>query len=159
MLSQVKESMISTQLRSVGSRCIRPLTARGVQALRISTMAVRSAATTAPVGGWTSPISSELITSSSIRLGSPAWNPSQSDHPDLFWLEGRPSESGRVSVVRIRQVQWDSAAPRGLRILGKLGAVNTLIVQAYVCQHVRQEAKNVIMICDSDLSLRPSVRV
>ncbi|MEW5301167.1 MAG: hypothetical protein WDW36_004043 [Sanguina aurantia] len=58
-------------------------------------------ATAAGVGSWTSPITSELITSSSIRLGSPALQPSEaSAAAALFWLEGRPAEAGRVSVVR-----------------------------------------------------------
>lgn len=52
--------------------------------------------TEAPVGEWQSPISSELIVSQSIRLGSPVLGADGS----LFWSEGRPTEGGRQVIVR-----------------------------------------------------------
>lgn len=58
--------------------------------------AASSSMTEAPVGGWKSPISSELIVSQSIRLGSPVVGPDGS----LFWSEGRPTEGGRQAIVR-----------------------------------------------------------
>lgn len=49
----------------------------------------------APYGSWKSPISSELIVSETIMLGSPAL-----DGEDVYWLEGRPQEGGRQVLVR-----------------------------------------------------------
>ena len=49
----------------------------------------------APYGAWKSPITSELITSQSIRLGSGRF-----DGNDVYWLEGRPAEAGRYVIVR-----------------------------------------------------------
>lgn len=51
--------------------------------------------TVAPYGAWKSPITSDVIVSESIRLGTPTW-----DGSDLYWLEGRPSEGGRSALVR-----------------------------------------------------------
>ncbi|CAL8470722.1 g10264 [Coccomyxa elongata] len=50
----------------------------------------------APVGDWISPISSELITSQSIRLGAPI----ASSAGNVYWIEGRPKEGGRQVLVR-----------------------------------------------------------
>lgn len=47
-------------------------------------------------GEWESPITSELITSATKRLGAPSFAP----NGDLFWLEGRPAEKGRQVLVR-----------------------------------------------------------
>ncbi len=49
----------------------------------------------APYGSWTSPITSDVIVSETIRLGTPVWSGS-----DIYWLEGRPSEGGRSALVR-----------------------------------------------------------
>ncbi len=46
-------------------------------------------------GSWKSPITSDLIVSSSIRLGA-----IRLDGPDIYWGELRPSEGGRQLVVR-----------------------------------------------------------
>ncbi len=46
-------------------------------------------------GSWKSPITSDLIVSSSIRLGAV-----QLDGPDVYWGELRPTEGGRQLVVR-----------------------------------------------------------
>ena len=51
--------------------------------------------TQAPVGKWESPITSEMITSSSIGLGGPRIAP----NGIVFWLEGRPTEGGRQVLV------------------------------------------------------------
>ncbi|MEL6492667.1 MAG: S9 family peptidase [Cyanobacteria bacterium J06621_3] len=50
---------------------------------------------TTPYGSWQSPITSDLIVSSSIRLGKV-----QLDGADIYWSELRPTESGRQLVVR-----------------------------------------------------------
>ena len=46
-------------------------------------------------GSWKSPITSDLIVSSSIRLGAV-----RLDGPDIYWGELRPTEGGRQLVVR-----------------------------------------------------------
>ena len=50
---------------------------------------------TAPYGTWQSPITSEVIVSNSIRLGS-----IQLDGSDIYWSELRPTEKGRSLIVR-----------------------------------------------------------
>jgi dipeptidyl aminopeptidase/acylaminoacyl peptidase len=50
---------------------------------------------TAPYGSWLSPITSELITRSTIRLSGV-----QTDGNDVYWLELRPLEGGRTVIVR-----------------------------------------------------------
>ncbi len=49
----------------------------------------------APYGSWKSPITSDLIVSESIGLGQILL-----DGPDVYWTELRPSEGGRMAVVR-----------------------------------------------------------
>ncbi len=49
----------------------------------------------APYGSWKSPITSDLITSGTISLGS-----IRLDGPDVYWTEGRPAEGGRSVIVR-----------------------------------------------------------
>jgi dipeptidyl aminopeptidase/acylaminoacyl peptidase len=51
--------------------------------------------TTAPYGSWKSPITSELIVSKNISLGSAFFA-----GEDIFWIEARPSEGGRQVLVR-----------------------------------------------------------
>ncbi|MBV9688114.1 MAG: prolyl oligopeptidase family serine peptidase [Ktedonobacteraceae bacterium] len=48
----------------------------------------------APYGSWKSPITSELITSGSIRLASIVL-----DGQDVYWSESRPTEKGRTVIV------------------------------------------------------------
>ena len=48
-----------------------------------------------PYGSWVSPITAELITQGGLRLGEV-----RVDGTDIYWLEGRPEESGRHVVVR-----------------------------------------------------------
>ena len=50
---------------------------------------------TTPYGSWKSPITSDLIVSSSLRLGS-----AQIEGADIYWVELRPQEGGRQLVVR-----------------------------------------------------------
>src|SRR5262245_25527556 len=51
--------------------------------------------TTTPFGSWKSPISSALLTSSGI-----GFSELQFSNGNLYWLESRPDEAGRVVVVR-----------------------------------------------------------
>lgn len=50
----------------------------------------------ASYGGWRSPITSDIIVSESIRLGGARF-----DNENIYWLEGRPKESGRSVIVRL----------------------------------------------------------
>ncbi len=52
----------------------------------------------APYGSWKSPITSNLIVSSTISLGAAV----AVDGDDVYWLEGRPLEGGRQVLVRYR---------------------------------------------------------
>ncbi len=49
----------------------------------------------APYGSWRSPITADLIVSSSIGVSQPAI-----DGDDVYWLESRPTEGGRSVIVR-----------------------------------------------------------
>ena len=48
-----------------------------------------------PHGAWTSPITADLIATSGIRLGA-----IRTDGDAVFWVEGRPTEGGRMVIVR-----------------------------------------------------------
>ena len=48
-----------------------------------------------PYGSWATPITSELLVSSAVRLGE-----ARVDGADVVWSEGRPSEGGRTQLVR-----------------------------------------------------------
>jgi dipeptidyl aminopeptidase/acylaminoacyl peptidase len=50
---------------------------------------------TVPYGSWKSPITSELIVSEFVRLCDPVF-----DGDDIYWTELRPSEGGRIVLVR-----------------------------------------------------------
>src|SRR2546425_167346 len=49
----------------------------------------------APYGSWRSPITSDLIVAETIGLGQTAI-----DGDDIYWTELRPSEGGRIVIVR-----------------------------------------------------------
>jgi dipeptidyl aminopeptidase/acylaminoacyl peptidase len=51
---------------------------------------------TANYGSWKSPISSELIVSATIGVSSPKFA-----GEDIYWLESRPSEGGRSTIVKL----------------------------------------------------------
>ncbi len=48
-----------------------------------------------PYGSWESPITAELITANVVSLAEPRFS-----EGSLYWVEGRPSEAGRVVLVR-----------------------------------------------------------
>jgi dipeptidyl aminopeptidase/acylaminoacyl peptidase len=49
----------------------------------------------APYGSWKSPITSELIVSGSVGLSQPTF-----DGENIYWVEMRPTEGGRNTIVR-----------------------------------------------------------
>ncbi len=53
--------------------------------------------TTAPYGSWPSPITAASLTAGAVSLSSIG-----TDGDDIFWLEGRATEGGRVVLVRRR---------------------------------------------------------
>ncbi|MGE0685745.1 MAG: prolyl oligopeptidase family serine peptidase [Dehalococcoidia bacterium] len=48
----------------------------------------------APYGSWKSPITADLIVSSTVGIGAP-----RLDGEDVYWLEGRPQERGRQVII------------------------------------------------------------
>lgn len=50
---------------------------------------------TAAYGTWSSPVTTDLVTSGTVGLSSP-----QLDGDTLYWLEARPDQAGRVALVR-----------------------------------------------------------
>ncbi len=62
---------------------------------------------TAPFGSWESPIrAADLTAPGVIRLSEP-----RLDGDDLYWLEGRPDEGGRVTVCRWRSGAVEEVTP------------------------------------------------
>lgn len=51
----------------------------------------------APYGSWRSSIAPEAVVSGFVRLAEPRW-----DGDDLLWLEVRPDDGGRATLVRLR---------------------------------------------------------
>jgi len=51
----------------------------------------------APYGSWRSSIAPEAVISGFVRLAEVRW-----DGDDLLWLEGRPDDGGRATLVRLR---------------------------------------------------------
>ena len=49
----------------------------------------------APFGSWASPIGIDLVAGSAVTLAEP-----QPDGDDVYWIEGRPSEGGRRTLMR-----------------------------------------------------------
>ncbi len=49
-----------------------------------------------PFGSWSTPVTSELLVSSAVRLGEV-----RVDGLDVVWAEGRPAEGGRTQLVRL----------------------------------------------------------
>lgn len=64
-----------------------------------------------PYGSWKSPITSDLIVAGSIRLGE-----IRLDGADIYWSEGRPTESGRSVVVRYAGGQTTDVTPAPLNV-------------------------------------------
>lgn len=52
--------------------------------------------TVAPYGSWPSPITAEVLLADTVSLGQV-----RVDGGDVWWSEGRPSEGGRVAVMRL----------------------------------------------------------
>ena len=67
---------------------------------------------TAAFGSWKSPITAELLVADVVRLSNPT-----SDGDAIYWVEGRPQESGRyVLVQRDREGNVRDALPEGFGV-------------------------------------------
>lgn len=62
----------------------------GSSSLDASQVAAKQEKITAPYGSWKSPITADVVSGASKRLGGTAVDA----HGRLIWLESRPSESG-----------------------------------------------------------------
>ncbi|BCX02890.1 MAG: peptidase [Candidatus Roseilinea sp.] len=62
--------------------------------------------TVAPYGSWKSPITADLIAGKTIGLGQIAL-----DGDDTYWIESRPAEGGRYTVVRLRDGAIEEIIP------------------------------------------------
>ncbi len=58
---------------------------------------------TVPFGSWPSPISADLVAAGSVGLGGPALRTGEDGRSEVWWSEQRPSEGGRVVLVRRRE--------------------------------------------------------
>lgn len=64
--------------------------------------------TTVPFGSWPTPITSELVVTSAVRLAE-----MRVDGADLYWSEGRPADGGRTQLVRRRGGVTHDVLPAG----------------------------------------------
>ena len=82
--------------------------------------------TVSPYGSWKSPISADSIASNSLRLGEVAF-----DGDDMYFLEGRPSEGGRQTlVVRRKDGTLEDALPKEFNVrnlVHEYGGISFLI--------------------------------
>lgn len=74
-----------------------------------------AAKTAAPFGTWTSPITSEVLTAKSTALSAVVL-----DGAALYWNEGRPSEGGRVVVVRLDNGVQADCVPEGWNVRSRV---------------------------------------
>jgi hypothetical protein len=70
----------------------------------------------APYGSWSSPLTAERIARGALGLSMP-----RLDGASWFWLEGRPGEAGRQTVVRWRDgVGAEEVTPPGLNVRSRV---------------------------------------
>ena len=67
----------------------------------------------APYGSWRSTISPEALVAGVVRLAEVRW-----DGDDLLWLEGRPDDGGRATLVRLRPVARPRTSARPASTFG-----------------------------------------
>ena len=68
--------------------------------------------TAAPCGSWRSTIAVEAVVAGSVRLAEARW-----DGDDLLWLEGRPADGGRATLVRLRPGgKAEDVSPPGVNV-------------------------------------------
>lgn len=66
----------------------------------------------APFGSWRSTIAPEALVAGVVRLAESRW-----DGDDLVWLEGRPGDAGRFTLVRLRTgCEPEDISPPGVNV-------------------------------------------
>jgi dipeptidyl aminopeptidase/acylaminoacyl peptidase len=70
---------------------------------------------TAPFGRWASPLGAADVATAKVSLYELC-----SDGASLYWLESRPSEAGRVVLVRARDGSTDDHSPAGVSIRSRV---------------------------------------
>jgi len=68
-----------------------------------------------PYGTWKSPITGELIAGKTVSL-----NPLKIENNNFYWLESRPSESGRVVVMRQSEGKTEALTPLGFNVRSRV---------------------------------------
>ena len=68
-----------------------------------------------PYGTWKSPITGELIAGKTVSL-----NPLKIENDSFYWLESRPSESGRVVVMRQSEGKTEALTPIGFNVRSRV---------------------------------------
>ena len=76
----------------------------------------------APYGSWKSPITTELILSGAIGLGQVVL-----DDEDIYWSEMRPSEGGRVVIVKQSPETETDPQPEPVDVTPEAFSVRTLV--------------------------------
>ncbi|MEL4504399.1 prolyl oligopeptidase family serine peptidase [Luteococcus sp. H138] len=71
--------------------------------------------TNAPCGSWPSPISIDAMLASGVGLGAVGV-----DGQDVYWLESRPEEDGRTTLVRRRGDQTSEITPAPANVRGRV---------------------------------------
>ncbi len=61
---------------------------------------------TSPYGSWTSPISAESLTGAVLSIKEPGC-----DGEAIYWLEGRPAEKGRTTLIRLLNGEQTELTP------------------------------------------------
>ena len=62
--------------------------------------------TIAPYGSWASPITIDMLIAGTTRLREPG-----SDGETVYWLEGRPDEGGRNTLIRLEGGETTELTP------------------------------------------------
>ena len=66
----------------------------------------------APYGSWRSAITPEALVAGFVRLAESRW-----DGDNLLWLEGRPDDGGRTTLVRLRpDAELEDVSPPGVNV-------------------------------------------
>ncbi|MFM7423976.1 MAG: S9 family peptidase [Elainella sp.] len=78
-------------------------------------MSNSAAPATAAYGTWKSPITSDLIVAGSLRLGEIRLD-TTAEGIQIYWSEGRPTEAGRIAVVRWTGETGADVTPAGFNV-------------------------------------------
>lgn len=69
-------------------------------------MSASTSKTIAPYGSWDAAFTPEMLVRGSLRLREP-----RPDGRDVYWLEGRPTEGGRTTLIRLRDGATQEITP------------------------------------------------